>query len=59
MLKTYKENDFSFLQLSKVVSLLGKILGKVIKEQEGKNYFNKIEKIRVLSKSSICTKKHK
>ena len=40
------------IELSKIVSLLGKILGSVIKEQEGVSLYNKIEKIRSLSKAS-------
>ncbi|SVA99124.1 uncharacterized protein METZ01_LOCUS151978, partial [marine metagenome] len=40
------------IELSKTIHLLGKILGFVIKEQEGSLIFNKIEKIRVLSKAS-------
>ena len=50
-----KKNKYSIipeLKLSKIVHLLGKILGLVIKEQEGNSFFNKIEKIRVLSKES-------
>ena len=38
--------------LSKTIRLLGEILGNIIKEQEGLSLFNKIEKIRALSKSS-------
>ena len=38
--------------LSKTIRLLGEILGNIIKEQEGLSVFNKIEKIRSLSKSS-------
>ena len=41
------------------VRYLGNILGKVIKEQEGKNFFNLVEKVRRLSKAnkiSINTK---
>ena len=38
--------------LSKTIRLLGEILGNIIKEQEGLSVFNKIEKIRALSKSS-------
>ena len=34
------------------VRYLGNILGKVIKEQEGKNFFNLVEKIRKLSKAN-------
>ena len=33
-------------ELSKTIHLLGEILGNVIKEQEGRHVFNKIEKIR-------------
>ena len=40
------------IKLSKTIHLLGEILGLVIKEQEGVSIFNKIEKIRVLSKAS-------
>jgi len=40
------------IELSKLVSLLGKILGIVVKEQEGKLLYNKIEQIRYLSKAS-------
>ena len=40
------------IELSKTIHLLGKILGLVIKEQEGSLIFNQIEKIRVLSKAS-------
>ena len=46
----YKRN--ANIELSKIVSLLGKILGSVIKEQEGIALYNKIEKIRSLSKAS-------
>ena len=34
------------IELSKIVSLLGKILGFVVKEQEGLSLYNKIEEIR-------------
>ena len=40
------------IELSSTIHLLGEILGNVIKEQEGLSVFNKIEKIRSLSKSS-------
>ena len=40
------------LKLSEIIHLLGKILGIVIKVQEGSNYLNKVENIRVLSKFS-------
>ena len=40
------------IELSKLVSLLGKILGTVVKEQEGQLLYDKIEQIRNLSKSS-------
>ena len=36
----------SNIQLSKIVSLLGKILGIVVKDQEGIKLYNKIEEIR-------------
>ena len=35
------------------VRLLGTILGKVIKTQEGENFYKLVEKIRLLSKSNI------
>ena len=38
--------------LSKTIRMLGEILGNIIKEHEGLSVFNKIEKIRALSKSS-------
>jgi len=47
------------IQLSKIVSLLGKILGVVVKEQEGLQLYNKIEEIRSLSKASRGTKSKK
>ena len=43
----FKNND-----LSATIHLLGEILGKVIKKQENISIFNKIEKIRTLSKLS-------
>ncbi len=39
-------------KLSKIIHLMGEVLGSVIKEQEGHSYFEKVEKIRLLSKSS-------
>ena len=50
--KTNYKKKTTTLKLSKIVHLLGKILGLVIKEQEGIFLFNKIEKIRTLSKAS-------
>jgi len=47
------------IELSKIVSLLGKILGIVVKEQEGLLLYNKIEEIRSLSKASRGTKNKK
>ena len=47
------------IKLSKIVSLLGKILGIVVKEQEGLLLYNKIEEIRSLSKASRGTKNKK
>ena len=47
-----QQNKLIVPKLSKVINLLGKILGKVIKEQQGEKYFNKIEEIRILSKKS-------
>ena len=39
-------------ELSETIHILGEVLGRVIKDQEGISAFNKIEKIRLLSKSS-------
>ena len=47
------------IKLSKIVSLLGKILGVVVKEQEGLFLYNRIEEIRSLSKASRGTKNKK
>ena len=52
----YKKTN---IELSKLVSLLGKILGFVVKEQEGKLLYNKIEEIRYLSKASRGAKNKK
>jgi len=52
MVKKTKYKNLAIFKLSKIVHLLGKILGLVIKEQEGISFFNKIEKIRLLSKTS-------
>ena len=41
------------------VRLLGTILGKVIKTQEGENFYKLVEKIRLLSKSNILGKNKK
>ena len=38
---------------------LGNILGKVIKKQEGSNFFNLVEKIRLLSKANGANKSRK
>jgi len=47
------------IKLSQTVSLLGKILGYVVKEQEGIRLYNKIEEIRSLSKASRGKKNKK
>ena len=47
------------IELSKIISLLGNILGKVVKEQEGIRVYNKIEQIRFLSKASRGAKSKK
>ena len=52
MEKKYNHKRNANIELSKIVSLLGKILGSVIKEQEGITLYNKIEEIRSLSKAS-------
>jgi len=57
--KKTKYKSIAILKLSKIVHLLGKILGLVIKEQEGVYFFNKIEKIRLLSKTSRGKKSKK
>ena len=41
------------------VRYLGNTLGKVIKKQEGKEFFNLVEKIRLLSKANSANKKQK
>ena len=41
------------------VRYLGNILGKVIKKQEGENFFNLVERIRLLSKANIKNKNNK
>ena len=46
-------------KLSTTVHLLGKILGLVIKKQEGTSLFNKVENIRILSKASRGNKNKK
>jgi len=57
--KKTKYKNLAIHKLSKIVHLLGKILGLVIKEQEGISFFNKIEKIRLLSKTSRGKKNKK
>ena len=39
------------------VKFLGTVLGNVIKEQEGKSFYNLVEKIRKLSKENIRQKR--
>jgi len=41
------------------VRYLGNILGRVIKKQEGENFFNLVEKIRLLSKANTKNKNNK
>ena len=41
------------------VRYLGNILGRVIKKQEGENFFNLVEKIRLLSKANTRNKNNK
>ena len=41
------------------VRYLGNILGRVIKEQEGVNFFNLVEKVRLLSKANVANKNKK
>ena len=52
MIKKNIKNKEPLLKLSKIIHLLGEILGLVIKEQEGITSFNKVENIRILSKTS-------
>ena len=52
MLKKIDNKKILNPKLSNTIHLLGKILGLVIKEQEGIKLFNKVEKIRILSKAS-------
>ena len=47
------------VELSSTIHLLGEILGSVIKKQENERIFNKIEKIRSLSKVSRGNDKKK
>ena len=47
MVKKYNHKRNANIKLSKIVSLLGKILGSVVKEQEGLSIYNKIEKIKI------------
>tara|TARA_B100000287_G_scaffold21429_1_gene21191 strand:+ start:619 stop:3333 length:2715 start_codon:yes stop_codon:yes gene_type:complete len=42
----------SIKKISEIINLLGRILGLVIKEQEGIRLYNKVEQIRNLSKSA-------
>ena len=51
-----KKQSFFAPELSNTVNLLGNILGSVIKKQEGLIYYNKVEKIRSLSKASKNSK---
>ena len=51
-------NKLSIPELSKIVHLLGEVLGLVIKKHEGKQYYDKVEKIRLLSKSSRGNKNY-
>ena len=44
--------NISIKKISEVINLLGKILGLVIKEQEGSRLYKKVEKIRKLSKAA-------
>ena len=46
MLKNNRKKEPT-LKLSKIIHLLGEILGLVIKEKEGITFFNKVEKIRI------------
>ena len=41
------------------VRYLGNILGKVIKDQEGKKFFDLVEKTRLLSNANIAKRRQK
>ena len=41
------------------VRFLGDLLGRVIRKQEGQNFFNLVEKIRLLSKANVRNIKKK
>ena len=41
------------------IRYLGNVLGEVIKEQEGKTFFNLVEKVRKLSKANKTNSKSK
>jgi len=47
------------VSLREDVRYLGNILGKVIKNQEGNNFFHLVERIRLLSKANISNKNQK
>ena len=51
MTKKYNKKS-SIKKISEIINLLGRILGLVIKEQEGTRLYNKVEQIRILSKSA-------
>ena len=59
MVKKTNHKKNVHIELPKIVGLLGKILGIVVKEQEGVSLYNKIEKIRSLSKASRGNKNKK
>ena len=41
------------------IRLLGTFLGRVIKDQEGEDFFNIVEKLRLLSKTTLLDKNKK
>ena len=47
MTKKYNKKS-SIKKISEIINLLGRILGLVIKEQEGTRLYNKVEQIRIL-----------
>ena len=49
---TRTDTKNSIKKISQVINLLGRIMGLVIKEQEGVDLLNKVEKVRQLSKAA-------
>ena len=56
---TRTDTKNSIKKISQVINLLGRIMGLVIKEQEGIDLLNKVEKVRQLSKAARSGNKAK